>query len=101
MALTVKPVHLSLKTLQAFDAYIRDADFIPDSNIQQLLAVIQDYDKHTFKPEVIGEAAVQRAVFSRRRCSLALVISLKSAAGRISKMLPNFSAGCCAMSCTA
>lgn len=45
--------------------------------------------------------SLQRAVFWLRRCSLALIISLRSAAGRISKMLPYVSAGCCAMSCTA
>ena len=42
----------------------------------------------------------QRAVVCRR-CSLAFMISLMSPTGRISKMLPNFSAGCCAINCTA
>jgi hypothetical protein len=44
---------------------------------------------------------LQRAMFCRRRCSLALMISLMSPAGRISQMVPNASAGCCAMSWTA
>src|SRR5262249_19030116 len=44
---------------------------------------------------------VQRAVFCRRRCSLAFINSFMSAAGRISKTLPYFRAGCCVMSCTA
>jgi hypothetical protein len=48
-----------------------------------------------------GPRGLQRVVCCRRRCSLAFVTSLMSAAGRISKMLPYFKAGCCAMSCTA
>jgi hypothetical protein len=44
---------------------------------------------------------LQRAVFCRRRCSVAFIISVKSAAGRISKTLPYVRAGCCTMSCTA
>ena len=44
---------------------------------------------------------LQRAVFFRRRCSLAFISSFMSAPGRISKVLPYFSAGCCAMSCNA
>jgi hypothetical protein len=43
----------------------------------------------------------QRAFLFRRRCSLAFISSFMSAAGRISKVLPYFSAGCCAMSCKA
>ena len=44
---------------------------------------------------------LQRAVVRRRRCSLAFIISFMSAAGRISKIWPYFSAGCCAINCTA
>ena len=44
---------------------------------------------------------VQRAVFFPRRCSLAFLISLMSPTGRISQVVPYFSAGCCAMSCIA
>jgi hypothetical protein len=44
---------------------------------------------------------VQRAVFCRRRCSLAFMTSFMSPAGRISKTLPYFRAGCWPMSCTA
>ena len=44
---------------------------------------------------------LQRAVFFLRRCSLALIISLMSAAGRISHNVPYFRAGCRDMSCTA
>jgi hypothetical protein len=50
---------------------------------------------------VTKQSCLQRTVFCRRRCSLALMTSLMSPAGRISKMLPYVSAGCCAMSCTA
>ncbi len=118
MALTVKPVQLHPKTLEALDAYIHNAEaemrkrlqgsgsflwsqqmpvrarvlgqgqvvaqfwsgegpvkvpkglihdwiaaaFIPDSNIQQLLAVMQDYDQHqnTYKPEVIDSKLISR-----------------------------------------
>ena len=117
MALTVKPLQLNPKTLEAFDAYIRNTEtemeqslqgsnflwsqqtpersqaldqgqvaaqfwpgegrvtvpnglihdwiaaaFIPDSNIQQLLAVMQDYDNHknTYKPEVIDSKLISR-----------------------------------------
>jgi hypothetical protein len=118
MALTVKPVQLNPKTLEAFDAYIHPAEaemeqslhgsgsflwsqqtperaqevdqgqvvaqfwsgrgpakapnglihdwiaaaFIPGSNIQEILAVIQDYDNHknTYKPEVIDSKLISR-----------------------------------------
>lgn len=118
MALTPKPVQLNRKTLEAFDAYIHNAEmkmeqslhgsgaflwsqhtperaqavdrgqvvaqfwsgegpakvpnglihdwiaaaFIPGSNIQQLLAVMQDYDNHknTYKPEVIDSKLISR-----------------------------------------
>jgi hypothetical protein len=118
MALTVKPVQLNPKTLEAFDAYIRNTEtemerslqgsgsflwsqqaperaqvvdqgqvaaqfwsgegpakipkglihdwiaaaFIPDSNIQEILAVIQDYDNHknTYKPEVVDSKLISR-----------------------------------------
>ena len=118
MVLTVKPVQLNPKTLEAFDAYIHHAEtemeqslhgrgsflwsqqapqrtqavdqgqvvaqfwsgegpvkvpnglihdwiaaaFIPDSNTQQLLAVMQDYDNHknTYKPEVIDSKLISR-----------------------------------------
>ena len=116
MALTVKPVQLNPKTLEAFDAYIRNAEtemeqslhgsflwsqqaperaqlinqgqvvaqfwsgkgpvkvpkglihdwvaaaLIPDSNIQEILAVMQQYDEHknTYKPEVIGSKLISR-----------------------------------------
>lgn len=118
MVSTVKPVQLSPKTLEAFDAYIRNAEtemeqslhgsgpflwsdhaperaqvvdqgqvvaqcwsgkgpvkvpnglihdwiaaaFIPDANIQELLAVIQEYDNHknTYKPEVIDSKLISR-----------------------------------------
>jgi len=118
MALTVKPVQLNPKTLEAFDAYIHNAEtemeqslhgsgsflwsqqapervqivdqgqvvaqfwsgqgpgkvpnglihdwiaaaFIPGSNIQQLLAVMQEYDKHkdTYRPEVIDSKLISR-----------------------------------------
>jgi len=118
MALTVKPVQLNPKTLEAFDVYIRNTEtemeqslhlsgsflwsqqaperaqaisqgqvvaqfwsgqgpakvpnglihdwiaaaFIPGSNIQEILAVIQDYDKHknTYKPEVIDSKLISR-----------------------------------------
>ena len=118
MALTVKPVQLNPKTLEAFDAHIHNAEmemeqslhesgsflwsqqapvraqviengqvvaqlwygegpakvpkglihdrigaaFIPDSNIQELLAVMQDYDNHknTYKPEVIDSKLISR-----------------------------------------
>jgi hypothetical protein len=40
---------------------------------------------------------LQRAVSLPRRCSLALTISLRSPAGRISKIAPYFTAGCCDM----
>ena len=38
------------------------AAFIPDSNIQEILAVIQDYDNHknTYKPEVIDSKLISR-----------------------------------------
>lgn len=38
------------------------AAFIPDSNIQKILAVIQDYDNHknTYKPEVIDSKLINR-----------------------------------------
>ena len=42
-----------------------------------------------------------QALSFRRRCSLAFVISLMSAAGRISKMLPYVTAGCWPISWTA
>ena len=118
MALSVKPVQLNPKTLEAFDAYIHNAEtemeqslhgsgsflwsdqaperaqvvdqgqvvvqfwsgegpvkvpkglihdwiaaaFIPDANIQQLLAVMQEYDKHknTYQPEVIDSKLISR-----------------------------------------
>ena len=118
MVLTVKPVQLNPKTLEAFDAYIRNAEtemeqslhgsgsflwsqqaperaqvidqgqvvtqcwsregpvkvskglihdwiaaaLIPDSNIQAVLAVIQDYDNHknTYNPEVIDSKLISR-----------------------------------------
>ena len=118
MALTVKPVQLNPKTLEAFDAYIHNAEtemeqslhrsesflwsqqapervqvvdlgqvvaqfwsgerpvkvprglvhdwiaasFIPDSNIQEIFVVIQDYDNHknTYKPEVIDSELISR-----------------------------------------
>ena len=118
MALTVKPVQLNPKTLEAFDAYIHNAEtemeqslhgtgpflwsqqtperaqivdqgqvvaqfwsgegpdkvpsglihdwiaaaFIPGSNIQAILAVIQDYDNHknTYKPEVVDSKLISR-----------------------------------------
>lgn len=114
MALTAKPVQLNPKTLEAFDAYIRNAEMemdqsgsflwchraperaqivdqghvvaqfwsgeepvkvpnslihdwiaaalIPDSNIQKILAVMQDYDDHknTYKPEVIDSKLISR-----------------------------------------
>ena len=118
MALSVKPVQLNLKTLEAFDAYIRNTEtemersctgrgvflwsqqapervqavdqgkvvaqfwtgegpakvpkglihdwiaaaLIPDSNIQEILAVIQDYDNHknTYAPEVIDSKLISR-----------------------------------------
>jgi hypothetical protein len=50
---------------------------------------------------MLSTARSQRAVFFRRRCSLSLIISLKSPTGRISKVLPYVSAGCRPMSCTA
>jgi len=117
MALTVKPVQLNPKTLEAFDAYILNTEremerslqgsgsflwsqqaperaqvvdrgqvvaqfwsgegpvkvpkglihdwiaaaFIPDSNIQEILAVIQNYDNHknTYKPEVIDSKLIR------------------------------------------
>src|SRR6202162_4091824 len=43
---------------------------------------------------LLTSARSQRAVFFRRRCSLAFMISFMSPAGRISKMLPYVSAGC-------
>lgn len=118
MALSVKPVQLNPKTLEAFDAYIRNTEtemeqslpgrgvflwsqqvpervqavdqgkvvvqfwsgegpvkvpsglihdwiaaaFIPGSNIQAILAVIQDYDNHknTYKPEVVDSKLISR-----------------------------------------
>ena len=118
MVLTVKPVQLNPKTLEAFDAYIHNAEtemkqslhgsgsflwsqqtaergqvvdqgqvvahfwcgeepvkvpsglihdwiaaaFIPNSNIQELLAVMQEYDKHknTYKPDVIDSKLISR-----------------------------------------
>lgn len=118
MALTVQPVQLNPKTLEAFDAYIHKAEremeqslhlsgsflwsqqaperpqvvdqgqvvaqfwsgegpvkvpnglihdwiaaaFIPESNIQEILAVIQDYDNHknTYRPEVIDSKLIRR-----------------------------------------
>jgi len=118
MALTVKPVQLNPKTLEAFDAYIHNAEtemeqslhlsgsflwsqqapervqaveqgqvvaqfwsgqgpakvpnglihdwiaasFVPESNIQEILAVIQDYDNHknTYKPEVTDSKLISR-----------------------------------------
>jgi hypothetical protein len=50
---------------------------------------------------ILPTASFQRAVFFRRRCSLAFMISLMSPAGRISKVVPNVSAGFWPMSCTA
>jgi len=44
---------------------------------------------------------LQRAVFCRRRCSLAFWISLMSPTGRISQMLPYLRDGCCETICTA
>ena len=116
--LTVKPVQLNPKTLEAFDAYIHNTEtdreqslhgtgsflwshqaperaqvvdqghvvaqfwsgegpvkvpnglihdwiaaaFIPVSNIQEIFAVIQNYDKHknTYKPEVIDSKLISR-----------------------------------------
>jgi hypothetical protein len=52
-------------------------------------------------PPVTKQNRLQHAVFWLRRCSLAFMISLMSPAGRISKMLPNVSAGCWPISCTA
>src|SRR5215470_14752530 len=49
--------------------------------------------------ELFLRRRTQRAVCWRRRCSLAFINSLMSNAGRISKMLPYFRDGCCAMSC--
>lgn len=118
MAQTAKPTQLNLRTLEAFDAYIRRAEgemeqtlhgsgsflwsqqsperdqevgrgqvvaqfwysrgpvkvpsglihdwiaaaFIPDSNIEALFAVIQDYDnyKSIYKPEVIDSKLIRR-----------------------------------------
>jgi hypothetical protein len=118
MALTVKPVKLNPKTLEAFDAYIHNAEtemeqslhvsgsflwsqraqeraqvvdegkvvaqfwsgkgpvkvpnglihdwiaagLIPGSNIQEILAVMQEYDEHknTYKPEVIDSKLISR-----------------------------------------
>lgn len=118
MVLTVKPVQLNPKTLEAFDAYIHSAEtemeqslhgsdsflwskqvtdraqmidkgrvvaqfwsgeepakvpeglihdwiaaaFVPASNIQEIFAVIQDYDNHknTYKPEVIDSRLISR-----------------------------------------
>ncbi|HEV2400886.1 MAG TPA: hypothetical protein VGS27_28390 [Candidatus Sulfotelmatobacter sp.] len=118
MVLTVKPVQLSSNTLEAFNAYIHNAElhmqqslhrgegflwseqapgqsqavdqgqvvaqfwsgegpvkvphglihdwiaaaFIPDSKIQDVLAVMQDYDHHknTYKPEVIDSKLIAR-----------------------------------------
>lgn len=118
MVLNVKPVQLKPKTVEAFDAYVHNAEteieqslhgrgsflwsqqvseraqavdqgqviaqfwsgqapakvpnglihdwiaagFIPDSNIQEILAVIQDYDNHknTYKPEVIDSKLISR-----------------------------------------
>jgi hypothetical protein len=118
MVLTVKPVQLNPKTVEAFDAYIHNAEtemerslhgsapflwseraqerghqihqgqvvaqfwsgegavkvpkglihdwiaaaFIPNSNIQELLAVMQEYDMHknTYKPEVIDSKLISR-----------------------------------------
>ncbi len=118
MALTVKPVQLNPKTLEAFDAYVHNAEkemeeslhlsgsflwtqqaperaqvvdqgqvvaqfwsrqgpaqvpnglihdwiasaFVPDSNIQEILAVIQDYDNHKniYKPEVLDSKLISR-----------------------------------------
>lgn len=119
MALTVKPVQLNPKTLEAFSAYIRNSEtemeqtlhgtsqflwsqqapdraqeinrgqvaaqfwsgeapvkipnglihdwiaaaFIPDSNIQKVFAVIQDYDNHknTYQPDVTDSRLISRA----------------------------------------
>ena len=118
MAFTVKPVQLNPETLEAFDAYIHNAEsemdrtlhgtgsflwsqqaperaqavgqgqvvaqfwsgrgpikvpmglvhdwiaaaFIPDSNIQAILLVMQEYDRHkdTYKPEVIDSKLISR-----------------------------------------
>ncbi len=118
MALSVKPVRLNPKTLEAFDVYIRNTEaemdqtlhgtgsflwsqqvperakavdqgqvvaqfwsgeapvkvpnglihdwiaaaLIPNTNIQQILAVMQDYDNHknTYKPEVIDSKLISR-----------------------------------------
>jgi hypothetical protein len=118
MAQTVKPVQLNPRTLQAFDAHIRQAEaemeqtmrgkgpylwsqqvperargvgrgevvaqfwscrgpitvpnglihdwiaaaFIPDSTIQEIFAIIQDYDNHKniYKPEVIESKLIRR-----------------------------------------
>lgn len=118
MVVTVKPAQLNPKTLQAFAAYIHNAEkemgpslhgngsflwcdqppqraqvidqgqvvaqfwsgeapvkvpkglihdwiaavFIPDASIQELLAVMQEYDKHknTYKPEVIDSKLIRR-----------------------------------------
>ena len=49
-------------------------------------------------PPVIKQNHLQRAVFFLRRSSLALIISLMSAAGRISHNAPYFRTGCCDMS---
>jgi len=45
-------------------------------------------------PPVTKQNRLQHPVFWLRRCSLAFMISLMSPAGRISKMLPYFTAGC-------
>jgi hypothetical protein len=118
MVQTVKPVQLNPRTVEAFDAYIHDAEtemeqtlhgsgpflwsqqtpervqkvdrgqvvaqfwsgqgpvkvpkglihdwiaaaFIPDSNIREIFAVIQEYDNHknTYKPEVIDSKLISR-----------------------------------------
>jgi len=52
-------------------------------------------------PSVTNYNRLQGATTCRRRRSLAFMISFMSAAGRISKTLPYFRAGCCVMSCTA
>ena len=49
-----------------------------------------------FRPHKIEPSS--HGVFGLRRCSLAFMISLMSPTGRISKMLPNVSAGCCPIS---
>ena len=51
--------------------------------------------------KVATSELIAHIVLCRRRCSLAFINSFMSAAGRISKTLPYFSAGCCVMSCTA